>query len=50
LNQPASITFHDNRIFATDLSIFTDFAGSSIPNRLVSYPVGEHGFHHNGND
>jgi sugar lactone lactonase YvrE len=50
LNQPASITFHERRIYATDLTIFTAFAGTPIPFRVVSYPVGENGFQHNGND
>jgi sugar lactone lactonase YvrE len=50
LNQPASISFHDGRIYATDLSIFTGFAGTPIPFRVVSYNVGEDGFQSNGND
>jgi sugar lactone lactonase YvrE len=50
LNQPASITFHDGRIYATDLSIFTGFAGTPIPFRVVSYFVGVDGFQSNGND
>jgi hypothetical protein len=50
LNQPASITFQGNRIYATDLSIFTGFAGSSIPFRVVSYDVGVNGLQGNGND
>jgi hypothetical protein len=50
LNQPASITFHERRIYATDLSIFTGFAGTPIPFRVVSYFVGVDGFQSNGND